>query len=76
MEILEIFNYLKRVEGMAKIGLSYTENPYDQERYEKFKTSTHALLAQLTNFIFHIQQSLSTLRNSTPILRPKLMFVG
>ncbi|MEQ8239314.1 MAG: NUDIX hydrolase N-terminal domain-containing protein [Cyclobacteriaceae bacterium] len=50
MEINEIINYLKRVEGMAKIGLSYTENPYDQERYEELKTSTHDLLAQLTNF--------------------------
>jgi len=49
MEINEIVNYLKRVESMAKTGLTYSENAYDLERYEELKNSTHLLLEKISN---------------------------
>jgi hypothetical protein len=49
MEIRELVNYFKRVEGMAKTGLTFAENPCDLERYEELKSSTHSLLSKFTN---------------------------
>ncbi len=45
----KILEYLKRIQAMAKTGLSYTENPYDVERYEEMRDTTNALLAELSN---------------------------
>ena len=44
-----ILEYLKRIQAMAKTGLTYTENPYDIERYEEMRDMTNELLAQLSN---------------------------
>ena len=45
----KILDYLKRIQAMAKTGLTYTENPYDIERYEEMRDSTNELLAELSN---------------------------
>lgn len=42
-----ILEYLKRVQAMAKTGLTYTENPYDVERYEELRDSSNQLIADL-----------------------------
>ncbi|MAE81914.1 MAG: ADP-ribose pyrophosphatase [Flammeovirgaceae bacterium] len=56
-----ILEYLKRIQAMAKTGLTYSENPYDIERYEEMRDSTNELLAQLSNapletFKFHFEE--------------------
>lgn len=45
----KILEYLKRMQAMARTGLTYTENPYDVERYEEMRETTNALLAELSN---------------------------
>lgn len=45
MENKAFLNYLKRVEALAKIGLSYSDNPYDLERYEELKDLTLDMLS-------------------------------
>ncbi|MEQ8552655.1 MAG: NUDIX hydrolase [Cyclobacteriaceae bacterium] len=42
-----ILEYLKRVQAMAKTGLTYTENPYDVERYEELRDTTNQLITDL-----------------------------
>ncbi len=44
-----ILEYLKRMQALAKTGLTYTENSYDIERYEEIRDTTHALLSDLSN---------------------------
>lgn len=44
-----ILEYLRRVQAMAKTGLTYVENEYDRERYEELRDSTHEMLAQLSD---------------------------
>ncbi|REE00422.1 NUDIX hydrolase [Marinoscillum furvescens] len=46
MDSKEVLEFLKRVQAMAKTGLSYTENPYDVERYEELRDTSNALLAK------------------------------
>lgn len=44
-----VLEYLKRVQALAKIGLTYAESNYDIERYEELRDSTHDLLSQVSN---------------------------
>ena len=41
----QILEYLKRVQAMAKTGLTYAKDPYDIERYEELADSTNKVLA-------------------------------
>lgn len=50
MELSEIINYLKRVQSITKVGLSYSEGAYDLERYHELKSMTHELMSKLTGF--------------------------
>lgn len=43
----DLLRYLKRMQAMAKVGLSYAKDPYDLERYEEIRDSTNQLLSQL-----------------------------
>ncbi|WP_421891788.1 NUDIX hydrolase [Marinoscillum sp.] len=43
----QVLEYLKRVQSLAKTGLTYAEDPYDRERYEELKESTNNLLGEL-----------------------------
>lgn len=45
----EVLEYVKRVQAMAKVGLSYTSNPYDVERYEELKEISEKLTTKLTD---------------------------
>lgn len=45
----EVLEYVKRIQAMAKIGLSYTTNPYDIERYEELKEISEELLVKLSD---------------------------
>lgn len=45
----EVLEYVKRVQAMAKIGLTYTTNPYDIERYEELKEISENLILKLTD---------------------------
>lgn len=45
----KVLEYLKRMQAMAKTGLTYTENPYDIERYEEIRDSTNELITDLSN---------------------------
>jgi ADP-ribose pyrophosphatase YjhB (NUDIX family) len=49
MEKEQLLNYLKRVESMAKTGLSYGQDPYDLERYEELKVMTHEIMSSISN---------------------------
>ena len=40
----ELVEYLKRVLALSKIGLSYSENPFDIERYEELRDRTIEML--------------------------------
>ena len=42
-----ILEYIKHIRAMAKTGLSYSENPYDVERYEEMKEMSDQLLNEL-----------------------------
>lgn len=44
----EVLEYLKRVQAMAKTGLSFTENPYDVERYEELEHSTNRMISLIS----------------------------
>jgi ADP-ribose pyrophosphatase YjhB (NUDIX family) len=46
-----IVEYLKRVQAIAKTGLSYAEDAYDLERYEELKVMTNNMLSDLTGFL-------------------------
>lgn len=46
---IRILAYLKQVQAMAKTGLTYTENPYDVERYEELRDMSNQMLADLSN---------------------------
>lgn len=43
----QVLEYLKRVQSLAKTGLTYAEDAYDRERYEELKESTNSLLSAL-----------------------------
>lgn len=43
----QILEYLKRNQALAKTGLTYARDPYDQERYEELRDSTNQLLSLL-----------------------------
>ncbi len=43
--------YLKRVQAMAKTGLSYAEDAYDLERYEELKVMTNKMLSDVSGFL-------------------------
>lgn len=45
----EVLEYVKRVQALAKIGLSYTENPFDIERYEELREISEKLQVKLTD---------------------------
>ncbi|WP_258103035.1 NUDIX hydrolase [Marinoscillum sp. MHG1-6] len=45
---IEVLDYLKRVQAMAKTGLSYTENPYDVERYEELRDYTNKMISLIS----------------------------
>lgn len=45
----EVLEYVKRVQAMAKVGLSYTTNPYDIERYEELADISEKLITKLTD---------------------------
>ncbi len=42
------FEKIKRLHALAEIGLEYTENPYDVERYHEMRDITLALLEKMT----------------------------
>lgn len=44
-----VLEYLKRVQALAKAGLTYTENNYDIERYEELRDTTNQLLSEISN---------------------------
>lgn len=48
LTVTEIIEYLKRVQAMAKTGLTYTKDAYDLERYEELRDMTNGLLAKLS----------------------------
>lgn len=45
----EVLKYVQRVQAMARVGLSYTENPYDIERYEELREISENLTTMLTD---------------------------
>lgn len=49
MDALEQLNLIKRIKALAEIGLVYTENGYDIERYEELKEISHKLMAAVAN---------------------------
>lgn len=62
-----ILEYLKRVQAMAKTGLTYTENPYDTERYEELRDTTNQLLADLSDVdLSKIEYHFDNLDNDYP----------
>jgi len=42
------FEKIKRLHALAEIGLEYTENPYDVERYQEVRDITLALMEKMT----------------------------
>lgn len=44
-----ILEYLKRVQAIAKTGLTYALDPYDVERYEELRDTSSLLLAELSD---------------------------
>ncbi len=45
----EVLEFVKRVQAMAKTGLSYARDPYDLERYEELRDSSNDLISKLVN---------------------------
>lgn len=50
----DLLHYLNRVLAMAKTGLSYSENPYDLERYEELRDRTAEMIERLTG-VSHVE---------------------
>lgn len=44
----DLLHYLNRVLAMTKTGLSYSDNPYDLERYEELRDRTAEMIERLT----------------------------
>jgi len=44
-----IFEKIKRIQALAEIGLYYTENTFDRERYEELQEIALLMLAQITD---------------------------
>lgn len=49
MASFDILNYLKIVQSISKVGLSYATDPYDLERYTNLKELTNEALATITH---------------------------
>lgn len=41
--------FAKKIQSIAQIGLSYTENPYDIERYEQLRLISFQMMKKLSN---------------------------
>jgi ADP-ribose pyrophosphatase YjhB (NUDIX family) len=46
----ELINYLQTVQAIAKVGLSYAQDPYDLERYASLRDLTNSMLSQAFDF--------------------------
>jgi ADP-ribose pyrophosphatase YjhB (NUDIX family) len=44
-----IFEKIKRIQALAEIGLNYSENTFDRERYEELQEIALQMLEQITN---------------------------
>lgn len=44
----ELFEYVQRMQALAKTGLSYANDPYDRERYEEIRDRSNRLLGNWT----------------------------
>lgn len=42
-------DYAKKIQSIAQIGLAYTENPYDIERYEQLRQISFEMMETLSN---------------------------
>lgn len=57
----ELLEYIKRVRALSKVGLTYSQNSYDIERYEELVEKSHDMLQMLSNldktdFKFHFEK--------------------
>ena len=43
-----ILTYCKRINALAEIGLTYTENPYDTDRYEELRNISRQMMGEIT----------------------------
>ena len=41
--------WIKRIKALAEMGLVYTENDYDKERFEEMRTLSHQLMSVMTD---------------------------
>lgn len=44
----ELFQYVQRMQALAKTGLTYAQDPYDRERYEEIRDRSNQLLGRWT----------------------------
>ncbi|MDR2038888.1 MAG: NUDIX hydrolase [Bacteroidales bacterium] len=44
----ELLNYSKRIRALAEIGLTYSENPYDRDRYEELSSIGQHMMSLLS----------------------------
>jgi ADP-ribose pyrophosphatase YjhB (NUDIX family) len=44
-----LFEKIKRVQALAEIGLEFSQNTYDRERYEELQEITFQIMAQMTD---------------------------
>lgn len=56
----ELLEYIKRVRALSKVGLTYSQNSYDIERYEELVEKSHEMLQMLSNlekadFAYHFK---------------------
>lgn len=49
MEKHRFLNLTKRIQAIAQAGITYTENPYDMERFEELRTISVALMHLITD---------------------------
>ncbi len=66
MDSKEQLNLIKRIKALAETGLVYTENLYDQERYDELKKISLRLLAYMADESIEVMQDFFMPQNDYP----------